>query len=218
MKKLFGIIFGLLLSIMAIPTVSFAAFAAESAEPSYRYQLSVDGQEEKIVQTGDVITVLLKLQRTDADEPYTMYSMQAEIRYDSRFFEPVENSKLLASDIRSTDIVVDENYREVYMNFVSFTNTTTWSASTIIGSFQLRVIATEGSSQITNEDYSVSLQDGSGDYSCGTNSLTVKFAEEKEEDASETEDSNENFKYLLIALAVVAAVVLLLFVLNIILR
>ncbi len=218
MKKILGIIFTLLLSIMAMPMATIATFAEEVNKPKYQYELSIDGQEEKIVATGDVITVVLRLQRTDSDEAYTMYAMQSEIRYDSSFFELVEGSKILSNDIRSSDIVVDETYREVYMNFVSFNNTTTWNANTMIGSFQLRVIATSGTTQITNEDYSVSLQDGSGSYSVGTNALTVRFAEEeKPSDSSNEEQPSDSkdfsFKDILIFIGVIIAILLFLLLL-----
>ncbi len=217
MKKLFGFIFGLLFSILAIPTTLFVASAEEADEPTYKYELSIDGQEKKTVATGDVITIVLRLQRTDKNESYTMYSMQSEIRYDSTFFEFVEGSKILSNGIRSTDIVVDETYREVYMNFLSFTNTTSWAADTVVGSFQLRVIATSGSSKITNEDFAVSLQDGSGSYECTANELTVSFAEEEiKPDVSsnaEQPSSSDNFDYkkLFIVLAIILAIVLILF-------
>lgn len=36
--------------------------------------MSVDGNETKEVSYGDIITVDLKLDRTDVDDPYTMYA------------------------------------------------------------------------------------------------------------------------------------------------
>ncbi len=219
MKKLFGFIFGLLFSILAIPTTLFVASAEEADEPTYKYELSIDGQEKKTVATGDVITIVLRLQRTDKNESYTMYSMQSEIRYDSTFFEFVEGSKILSNGIRSTDIVVDETYREVYMNFLSFTNTTSWAADTVVGSFQLRVIATSGSSKITNEDFAVSLQDGSGSYECTANELTVSFAEEEKPSDSSNEEQPSNsddfsFKGILIVIAIIAILLFLLLLLS----
>ncbi len=169
MKRFLGIILALILIIAAVP---ISAYAAETT-PTFNYDLSIDGQTEKTVKTGDIITVILKLQRTDANEAYPMYAMQSEIRYDSTFFELVEGGEILSPGIQSTDISARGDYREFYMNFLSFNNGETWNANTLIGSFQLRVIGTSGVSKITNEDFLVSFKDGSGSYECTANALTV---------------------------------------------
>ncbi len=210
MKKILGVLFGLLLTVLAMPMAAVAA-GAESAA-TYRYELSIDGQEEKTVKTGDIITVVLRLQKTDTDEAYTMYSMQDEIRYDSRFFELVEDSKMLSSGVRSTDVIVDENYREVYMNFVSFNNATTWGANAVVGSFQLRVVAEKGSTKITNEDYRVSLQDGSGSYSCEANELTITVSNKPAPKEEPAKGEEFDFKWVFIGLAIMAGIVLLTFI------
>ena len=157
--------------ILLLPALSLTAFAAET--PTFRYEVTVDGKDTKEVQTGDIITVTLHLYRTDKDAPYTMYAMQDELRYDSTFFELVEDSALLASGVNSTDIALVDHHREFYMNFVSFSGGAEWKAKTRVGSFELKVIGTEGASTITNEDFLVSLKDGSGSYPCEANKLTV---------------------------------------------
>jgi uncharacterized repeat protein (TIGR02543 family) len=139
----------------------------------YKFELSVDGKDMKQVKTGDIITVVLTLYKTYTQEPYTMHSMQDEIRYDSNFFELVPGSEILYSGVKSTDIAMIDNYREFYMNFLSFGGGEQWKPKTIIGSFQLKVIATTGMTKITNEDYLVSLPDGSGSYPCEANELNI---------------------------------------------
>ena len=164
--------FVFLLSVLLIlPILAVPASAAE--DPVLSYELYVDGLEVKEVETGDIITITLYLQRTDSDAPYTMYAMQSEIRYDSAFFELVEDSVYLYDGVNSTDIAVGGTLREFYMNFVSLSGGVEWQARTRVGSFQLRVIATEGVSTITNEDFLVSKPDGSGGYECSSNALTV---------------------------------------------
>ncbi|MBR2445791.1 MAG: InlB B-repeat-containing protein [Clostridia bacterium] len=142
-------------------------------EPEFRYELSVDGKDTVEVSTGDIITITLYLYRTDADAPYAMYAMQDEIRYDSEFFELVENSAVLSAGIQSTDLAVGQGMREFYMNYISFSGGAQWQPKTRIGSFQLRVIGTSGVATITNEDFLVSYQDGSGSYKCNANTLTI---------------------------------------------
>lgn len=146
---------------------------AVAAGPEFRYELTSDGKEVVEVNTGDIITVTLHLYRTDGADDYTMYALQDEIRYDSEYFELVENSAMLSKGIQSSDIgLVDQN-REFYMNYVSFSGGEPWPADYRVGSFQLRVIGTSGVSTITNQDYLVSLSDGSGSYPCEANELTV---------------------------------------------
>ncbi len=169
MKRLWS---SLLLLAMLMTVLPIAVSAAEDSQ-SFRYELSIDGQSEKEVRTGDIITVVLHLNRTDSDENYPMYAMQDEIRYDSNFFELVEGSEILTTGIQTTDIAMRDHYREFYMSYLSFGGGDSWAAKTMIGSFQLRVIGTSGVTKITSQDYLVSYQDGNGSYPCEANELTV---------------------------------------------
>lgn len=161
----------LLAVVLLLPVLCIPVTAAEN--PGFRYELTVDGSDTVEVSTGDIITVTLHLYRTDEDAAYTMYAMQDEIRYDSNFLKLVEDSALLSNGIQSSDISVLGGNREFYMNYVSFSGGVQWEPKTRIGSFQLRVIGTAGVSTITNEDFLVSLPDGSGSYKCDANTLTV---------------------------------------------
>lgn len=160
----------LLLPVLCLP--------AAAAEPEFRYEATVDGKDTVEVNTGDIITVTLHLYRTDAEEPYTMYAMQDELRYDSEFFELVPDSALLSKGVQSTDIALVDNHREFYMNFLSFSGGEQWQPKTRVGTFQLKVTGTSGVSTITNEDFLVSLKDGSGSYKCDANTLTVILSTE----------------------------------------
>ena len=161
----------LLTILFLLPVLVLPAAAAEN--PQFDYELTVDGLETKEAEVGDIVTVTLYLQRTDSDAPYTMYAMQSEIRYDSTFFELVEDSIHLNSGIQNSDIARETPWREFYMNFVSLSGGVEWQARTRVGSFQLRVIGTEGVSTITNEDFQVSRPEDSGGYPCESNVLTV---------------------------------------------
>ena len=169
----------LLIIVLLLPAFSVNVFAAESSKaPEFRYELTVDGNDTVEVNTGDVITITLHLYRTDEDANYTMYAMQDEIRYDSEFFELVDDSILLSDGIQSTDIALVDNHREFYMNYVSLTGGNTWNSKMRVGTFQLRDIGVAGTSTITNQDYLVSLPDGSGSYKCDANELTVIVSSE----------------------------------------
>lgn len=168
MKKCLSIFLVLILVIGILPMTANA-----SETPYFRFELTVDGGETKEVQTGDIITVVLRLKRTDSAESYTMYAMQDEIRYDSDFFELVEGSAVLSNGIVTTDIGMRDSFREFYMNYLSTSGGETWESDVLIGSFQLRVVATSGVTKITNEDYLVSTKDGTGSFDCTANELTI---------------------------------------------
>ncbi len=144
-----------------------------NGQPEFLYELTVDGKDYKDVESGDIITLNLYLHRTDTNEPFTMHSMQDELRYDSQFFELVEGSEILATGIESTDIGLLDDHREFYMNYLTFGSGITWQPSTRVGSIQMRVIGTTGVSTISNEDYIVTLPDGSGSYKCDANEVRV---------------------------------------------
>lgn len=191
MKKLICIIFSLCLLLSTILPLS--SLAATAQEPTYRYILTIDGQETKEVRKGETIRVTLELERVGSSDPYDMYGMQAELRYDTDFFELVEEGTALAEGIRSTDISVGNGYREFYMNYVNGTrnnstdnvatgdsssstayDTGKWTSKKMIGSFELRVIAETGTTKITNEDFLVCYQNGMGSgYACTSNELTI---------------------------------------------
>lgn len=141
--------------------------------PSFRYEITVDGKDTVEVDPGDIITVTLHLYRTDVDEAYIMYAMQDEIRYDSKFLELVSDSALPSNGIGTTDIGIGDGLREFYMNYVSMSGGTQWQSQTRIGSFQLKVTGESGVTTLSNEDFLVSLPDGSGSYSCEANTLTI---------------------------------------------
>lgn len=147
--------------------------SAENDDMAFTFELTVDGKETKEVKTGDIITVVLKLHRTDSSDPYTMYAMQDEIQYDSTFFELVENSAVLNTGIVTTDIATADRYREFYMNYLSMSGGAQWDPDMLIGSIQLKVVGESGVTQITNQDYLVSLQDGSDSYLCDASDVTI---------------------------------------------
>lgn len=151
---------------------------AVNDDMTFSFDLTVDGKDTKEVQTGDIITVVLRLKRTDASEAYQMYAMQDEIRYDSTFLKLVEGSAVLGKGIASTDIAMVDHYREFYMNYLSMSGGEKWNADTLIGSVQFKVIGTSGVTKITSEDYLVSVKDGSDSYICDANEVTVVISTE----------------------------------------
>ena len=168
-----------IIGVVVLALLLSALFISVSAnnDPSFYFELNVDGQDTVTVHTGDVITVSLYLYRTDENTPYPMYAMQDEILYDSSYFELVEDSVTLSPEIQSTDISVGDEMRKLYMNFLSFIGGVQWQPKVCVGTFQLRVIGNSGSSIICNENCLVSYKDGTGSFDCSSNILTVTINE-----------------------------------------
>ena len=177
MRKIVKTMLAMVMACILLPHIVLPVQAAEEKE-KFIFELSVDGKDTKEVELGDVITVVLRLKRTDANEEYTMHAMQDEIRYDSTFFEVVEGSAVLSDGIASTDIAMVDEYREFYMNYLSMSGGEQWKPDTLIGSLQLKVIGESGVTKITNEDYLVSFKDGTGSYPCEANELTIVLSTE----------------------------------------
>ncbi len=155
----------LLLSLLLAQSVS----AVE--EDYYTFELRINGSDTAEVAVGDVVTVQLWLRLEDATELYTMYGMQAELRYDSRFLKLVEGGTSHPGVVTS-DIQADEHLREYYMNFLSMGGGTSWEPNTLIGTVQFQVVGDSGVTKITNEDFLVSRPDGSKSI-CTTNELLL---------------------------------------------
>ncbi len=173
MKRFFTYLVMMLLLVSAGLTV-------EAADDSrkYLFELSVDGSDSKEVKNGDIITVTFYLDRTDSEDAYDMYAMQNEIRYDSDFFELIENSALLSEGITTRDIGLRDNFREFYMNFLSISGGEKWTSRKLVGSFQLKVTAEAGVSKITNQDYLVSTADGKNHYAATAQDITIIVSSE----------------------------------------
>ncbi len=156
----------LILSLLLTPSVS----AVE--EEHYTFELSANGSDTAEVTKGDVVTVQLRLRLEDAEQMYTMYGMQAELRYDSRFLELVEGGGTTYPGVVTTDIQADEHLREYYMNFLSMGGGTSWEPETLVGTVQFRVVGDAGVTKITNEDFLVSRPDGTESV-CSSNELLL---------------------------------------------
>ena len=161
-KRILSAVLVVLLLLSVLPCV---AYATES-DPTYRFEIEVEGTGESRAEPGDVITVSLYIYRTDSDESYNMYGMQAEIRYDTTFFRLVGDSEIITPGIVYQNVKGVGRYDEVYMNFLSLTGGEKWDAKRFVGSFQLEVTSSAGVSKISWEDTLVSRPDGKSSYVC----------------------------------------------------
>ena len=141
--------------------------------PSFDFVLLVDGEESWEASCGEIVTVTLRLDRTDADQPYPMYAMQDEIQYDETFFELIPGSAVLADQVTGRDLGGTDEHRAYYMNYLSMGGGDQWAASTIVGTIRLRVIGTSGVARITSRNALVSRKDGTGSEPCTVNEAKV---------------------------------------------
>ncbi len=121
--------------------------ALAATDPVMDFDLSVDGNHNVTVKTGDVITVTL-VQTCSADA--TVITEEDRVFFDHTFFEFVQDSNIADVDDYTTILSVDSiNRHYVFFNTIE---DVVYTANTpiTIGTFQLEVIATSGSSEIRN--------------------------------------------------------------------
>ena len=172
-KRLIAFLLVLVMGLLSFP---LGVSAAEA--PEFRFSLAIDGKTVKYAQPGDIITVWFTLERTDSSEPFPMYAFQNEIRYDSTCFALVEDSFFLREGIQARDMDARGKNRELYMNYVSLTGGTQWNAKTIVGSFQMKVLAETGAAALTCLDCSVSRPDGESSYTCTMQDVLVIISDQ----------------------------------------
>ena len=137
----------LLLVLALMFTLSATVFAA-TADITMKYDLSSNGSNDIVVQTGDVITVSYKL---SASEECTVSVTQNEIYYDHNFFEFVADSNKPSDGF--TDYMTTLQERLSGKRYVYFNTMTTHKHDKTpaeIGTFQLKVIATSGETTVAN--------------------------------------------------------------------
>ena len=163
---------GWLLLIVLLAGLALPAYAVDNSR-SFNFDLSVNGEHEVHVVPGEVVTVMFKLSRVDSDRAYTMYTMQNEINYDGDFVELVPNGSIVNADIKTREITLRDGSCSFYMNYVSFAAGEEWSASQIVGTFQLKIKGEAGATVLTNNNYKVSLRDGKEQYKSTASDLTL---------------------------------------------
>ncbi len=133
----------ILFAVALLFALSVTAFA--NGDITITYSITCDGEDDIVVSTGDTITVDYSI---SADQSATISTIQNEIYYDDSFFE-IDESSITAT---YSDYSTANNQRlsgKWYVYFVTAT-TRTHQAEQLIGSFDLKVIATSGESTVSN--------------------------------------------------------------------
>ena len=179
MKQIRSFLLLLLCLLLAAPVMVLCSGAARAVDDSrsYEFELAANGMNELNVQPGDILTFTLKLCRTDSEEEAEVYAVQDEIRYNAAFFELVEGSLLMNGNVEVNDISLQGEERALFVNWVSFSGGDAWATSTILGTFQMKVIGESGSSTLQNENCLVSLPDGSDSYAVSTVDFTALISD-----------------------------------------
>lgn len=153
--------------ILVLTAVAFAE------EPSFSFELSIDGISKVDVNKGDVVTVALRLKRTDCGDDFTMHAMQDEVAYDPAFFRLVPAGTLTRDGVRTADVATADGRRAFVLSFVSFDGGEVWAADTLVGMFQLEVIGDSGAAALKNTRFLVSKEDGASQYDTTAQDVTV---------------------------------------------
>lgn len=157
--------------ILVLTAVAFAE------EASFSFELSIDGISEVDVNRGDVVTVALRLKRTDCGDDFTMHAMQDEVTYDPAFFRLLPDGTLTRDGIRTADVATAEGRRAFVLSFVSFDGGEVWAADTLVGMFQLEVIGDSGAAALENTRFLVSKEDGASQYDATAQDVTVAVSD-----------------------------------------
>lgn len=169
MKRICSILLCICLLVCLLP---LGASAADGSR-EYDFALTADGGSTVTASPGQIITLTLILNRTDSQESADMYAVQAELLYDSTFLELVDSSVMTAPSVEWTDMARRTGGRAFYLNFLSRSGGESWPAKVQLGSFQMKVLGTTGTSVIRSENCLVSVQDGSQSFSATSNDVQV---------------------------------------------
>ena len=172
MKKWMTTLLSLCLLLVLLPCRTWAADESRS----YDFRLTVNGSQQAEARPGDVVTVSLSLAQTDGGAPGEMYAMQAELEYDDTFFEFVDSSVMTISGIEWQEMGRRTGGRVVYFNYLSLIGGQEWPENTMIGSFQLKVIAESGISGVHPVNCLVSTEDGQDAFASTDNEVYVALS------------------------------------------
>ena len=74
------------LTVCLMMTGTLSAAAVDTSQ-SYGFQVLVNGVEQAVVEPEETIDLILRLSRTDASGPMTIYAMSAVLRFNSDLME-----------------------------------------------------------------------------------------------------------------------------------
>lgn len=152
MKKLTGILFSFAVVLFGLALSFFPCVlrvSADETKPTLHFNLTCEGENVVSKETGDIITVTYTVENATENTAYDIATLANEIYYNHEFFELVEDSAKVEEGLNLTTKLSVYSWGEHRVYFNGFEiPTKTYGAKQVIGSFQLKIIATEGSSTI----------------------------------------------------------------------
>ncbi len=151
MKKFLGLLLAVLIFYSFAPCILvFASGDSADSKGTLNFNLTCGGKNEVSKESGDIITITYTLENaTNKDSAYDISSLTNEIYYDHEFFELVEGSSKVQSGLNLTTKLAVYSWGEHRVFFNGFEiPAKQYAAKQVIGTFQLRIIASEGSSTI----------------------------------------------------------------------
>ncbi len=170
MKKFLGILLAVIMLFLLAPS----AFA--TSQTTLNFNLTCDGKNEVSKKTGDIVTVVYTLENmTDESAAYDISSLTNEIYYDHTFFELVEGSSKVEVGLNQSTRLAVYSWGEHRVYFNGFEiPTKQYAAKQVIGTFQLKIIAAEGSSTLRSLDM---VAYGDEQYAVRSSDLVVKIGD-----------------------------------------
>ncbi len=178
MKKFLGILFTFIISVCTlIPSIaSFTTAYADTTKTTLNFNLTCDDKNTVSAQMGDIITVTHTLENITDNTAYSISSYGTQIYFDHTFFEYVENSAIVTAGLNLTTQLNVHTNGERRIAFNGFeVPAKEYAAKQIIGTFQLKVIATEGSSTLYHK---TGLDANAGEYTISKSDLVVTVGAE----------------------------------------
>ena len=151
-------------------------YAAEDTTRSYDLQLTVNGGKVASVAVGDEIALEVVLERTDAGKTgsYTMYSMQDEIIFNSRYFSLMDSGKAIADGYNFDTTTLSDGIRQrvIISRLVMSPDGVETPDSLLIASFNLKALKPVNDMSITSNNYKVNSRTADT-YTTTSNDVTV---------------------------------------------
>ncbi|MBE6605768.1 MAG: hypothetical protein E7635_01845 [Ruminococcaceae bacterium] len=139
MKKVLSVF----LALAMLFSMPYPVFAASSSDTQLEHRLTCNGETLYKAEPGEVITVTLSLENKTADKGFTIKNFQAEIYYDTDFFEYVGDITIDSESANSnwnTQETIHHSERRVCLNIITDRNAMLeCESSHKIAAFKLKV-------------------------------------------------------------------------------
>ncbi len=193
MQKFLGILLTFLMLFAVTPVALVSPLTASAASTdTLNFNITCDDENEVTKNTGEIITVTFTMENaTEETASFPISSYQNEIYYDHSFFEAVEDSAKIVSGVSGFARFDAYSWGEHRVFFNGFQiSTVQYMAKQVIGTCQLKIIATEGSSTLRCvDDKMFAYYDGNA-YTLTKTDLVVNVGDSTSQGYEITFDAN----------------------------